>query len=292
MMLWSATAKGQDFPYHYFSHSVPGIVNPSLAAATTEMSIETGVYTLWAGGFKPANDYLLSLTASPDFFKRGNYQRNNTRIGLGMNMLNDRIGPFNHSILQLIYAYHIPLSRDVQLSLGVSGFIEHMSIDISSLTPNQPDDPRLMTESNRSFLFDGGFGASILGENFMLGLSVLNMAPGNFKLTENPAASMSAYRKIFLSGSYSYKPNRNFGLKPHVVLRNSNVKWVNFDTFLQFDLNYFNAGAGYRSEKSLFFFLKVPFQDFTFSYTSENPFAANHMMGNGHTITIGWKVQK
>jgi type IX secretion system PorP/SprF family membrane protein len=279
----------QDFPYHYFSNSVPVVTNPSLVAATSDISISVGTYNLWAGGFNPVNDYLVSLAVSPDYFRRRNNRRNSTRIGLGLNLLNDRIGPFNHYILQLIYAYHIPLSRNVQLSLGVSGIIENMNIDVNSLSPGQPEDPRLLTGNNLSFLFDGGFGASILTENFVLGLSILNLAPGTFRFSEEPFADFTSYRKIFLSGSSIFNISQLLQLKPHVTLRNSNTEWLNFDSSLGFQFQHFGVGAGYRSENSLFLFLNIPFKGFILSYTSENPLNSNPMMGNGHTFTLGWK---
>lgn len=292
LLFLSFQAKTQEFPYHYFSHTVPVISNPSLVAAQTSMNVHVGAYSLWAGGFKPVNDYLVSFSYSPDAMNRRGYGRQSTRVGLGATLLNEKIGPFNQYILQLMYAYHIPLTREIQLSLGVCGIIENLNIDVNSLSPLHPDDPRLLTGNNRSFLFDGGFGASVLAENWRLGLSVLNLAPGTFRFSEEPAAGFSSYRKLFLSGSYFWGFGRNFGIQPHITLRNSNLKWLNYDASLKFDLQYFQVGAGYRSENSLFLFLNVPFEGFTFSYTSENPLNANHMMGNGHTFSVGWAIRE
>ena len=291
LLLSSFQAKAQEFPYHYFTHSAPVISNPSLVAAQTSMDVNVGAYNLWAGGFKPVNDYLVSFSWSPNGMNRRNYGRQSTRVGLGATLLNEKIGPFNQYILQLKYAYHIPLTRDIQLSLGICGIIENLNIDVNSLSPLHPDDPRLLTSNNRSFLFDGGFGASVLSENWRLGLSVLNLAPGTFRFSEEPAAEFSSYRKLFLTGSYFLSIGRNFGIQPHTTLRNSNLKWVNYDASLKVDLQYFHVGAGYRSENSLFLFLNVPFEGFMFSYTSENPLNANHMMGNGHTFSVGWTIR-
>jgi len=290
LLVFSYKAKTQEFPYHYFSHTAPVISNPSLVAAQTSLDVQVGAYNLWAGGFKPVSDYLASFSYSPDAMNRRGYGRQSTRVGLGITLLNEKIGPFNQYILQLMYAYHIPLTREIQLSLGVCGIIENLNIDVISLSPLQPDDPRLLTGNNRSFLFDGGFGASILSENWVVGLSLLNLAPGTFRFSEEPAAEFSSFRKLFLSGSYFLGFGQNFGIQPHITLRNSNLKWLNYDASLKFDLQYFHVGAGFRSESSLFLFLNVPFEGFTFSYTSENPLNANHMMGNGHTFSVGWKL--
>ncbi|SHI80764.1 type IX secretion system membrane protein, PorP/SprF family [Tangfeifania diversioriginum] len=290
LLFLSFQAKTQEFPYHYFSHTAPVISNPSLAAAQTSLDVQVGAYNLWAGGFKPVSDYLISFSWSPDAMNRRGYGRQSTRVGLGATLLNEKIGPFNQYILHLMYAYHIPLTREIQLSLGVCGIIENLNIDVNSLSPLHPDDPRLLTGNNRSFLFDGGFGASILSDNWVVGLSLLNLAPGTFRFSEEPAAEFSSFRKLFLSGSYFWGLGQNFGIQPHITLRNSNLKWLNYDASLKFDLQYFHVGAGYRSENSLFLFLNVPLEGFTFSYTSENPLNANHMMGNGHTFSVGWML--
>lgn len=292
LLFLSLQAKTQEFPYHYFSHTTPVISNPSLVAAQTSLDIQVGAYNLWAGGFKPVNDYLVYFSYSPDDMNRRGYGRQSTRVGLGATLLNEKIGPFNQYILQLMYAYHIPLTREIQLSLGVCGIIENLNIDVNSLSPLHPDDPRLSMGNNRSFLFDGGFGASILSENWVVGLSLLNLAPGTFRFSEEPAAEFSSYRKFFLSGSYSFNFGQNFGIQPHLTIRNSNLNWLNYDASMKADLQYFHVGAGYRSENSLFLFLKVPFEGFTFSYTSENPLSSNHMMGNGHTFSVSWNFYK
>jgi len=290
MVVWTASAGAQEFPYHYFSHAVPVTANPSLVAATSDMEVAVGAYNLWAGGFKPVNDYLVSIAMSPDYFRRRNFRRNSTRIGVGLNLLNDRTGPFNHYILQLIYAYHIPLSRDVQLSLGVAGIVENINIDVGSLSPGQPDDPRLMNGNNLAFLFDGGFGATVRTEDFMLALSVVNMASGAFRFSEQPAEEFPVYRKYFLNGSYTFGISHTFTVQPHLTLRNSPLQRVNFDASLNMSLHYFYVGAGYRGENALFFFVTVPVGNFSFSYTSENPLNANPMIGNGHTLSVGWRL--
>ncbi|MBK6283921.1 MAG: PorP/SprF family type IX secretion system membrane protein [Draconibacterium sp.] len=158
----------QDFPYHYFSNSNPMVNNPSFAGAENEMRADVGSYNLWAGGFKPLNDYMVSFSMSPDFHKKIKHLSYDTRVGLGAVFLNEKIGPYSQHIFQLIYAYHIPLDKTSFLSLGISGAIENLSIDVNSLSPLQPDDPRIETGNNNAFLVDGGFGVAIHGEKYLI----------------------------------------------------------------------------------------------------------------------------
>lgn len=284
------TASAQDFPYHYFSYSNPLVNNPSFAAAKNQMSVDAGTYNLWAGGFKPVNDYMVSFSMSPDFRKRGKPSWYETRVGLGAVFLNEKIGPFTQNIFQLIYAYHIPLDKSSFLSLGICGAVENLNINVNSLSALNPDDPRLLTGNNSSFLIDGGFGAAVHGKNYLISFSTMNLAAGDFNFNNNSAADIPNYRKFYLSGNYNFKLSGNIYFQPAFTLRNSRLNNFAYDTSAAFDFTWFSVGLGYRSESSVFLFTNIPFNDFYFAYTSENPLAAKHMMGNGHMFSIGWNL--
>lgn len=289
LLLVSGNLKAQEFPYQYFNHLNPLVSNPSLASFSSEMSIDVGSYNLWASGFKPLNDYMLSFSMSPDFKKRNRNRSYETRVGFGAVLLNEKAGPFNLSVLQLIYAYHIPVDGSNFLSLGICAMAENIMIDVNSLTPQQPNDPRLLTGNNNAFIIDGGFGASLHGENYLVSFSALNLAPGVFHFKNNSAEDVPVYRKFFISGNYNFKLAQNCNFQTNLTLRNSRLSNVNLDFSGTFDFTFFSFGLGYRSEKSVFVFTRIPYKDFIFSYTSENPFSSNHLIGSGHTFSLGWK---
>lgn len=278
----------QDFPYHYFAYTNPMVNNPSFAAANNEMRADAGSYNLWAGGFKPLKDNMVSFSMSPDFRKKRIRSSYDTRIGLGVVFLNEKIGPFTQNIFQLIYAYHIPLDKSSFLSLGICGALENLNINVNSLSPLHPDDPRIESGNNNSFLIDGGFGAAVHGEKYLISFSAMNLASGEFNFNNNPAAEIQNFRKIYLSGNYSFKLGADIQLQPAFTLRNSRLNNFNYDAFTALDFKWFTFGTGFRSENSIFVFTKIPFNNFYFSYTSENPLDSKHMIGNGHMFSIGW----
>jgi len=288
LLLFSLQLKAQDFPYHYFTHIAPMLNNPSMAAFDKKMKVDAANYNLWSGGFKPLNDYVLSFSISPGVQKNKRGAFNEPRFALGAVLQHENIGPFSLNILQLVYAYHIPFTNSTLLSLGVNGLVENIGIDVNSLTPLQPDDPRLSNGNNNAYLFDGGFGATIRGRYFRISFSVLNLAPATFRFNDGSAEEIPEYRKYFFTGNYSVKLSENFFFQPEITVRNTVQNKVGFDSFLSFDLNFLLFGLGYRSENTVFIFAKVPVQDFVFSYTSENPINSNHMVGNGYTFSVGW----
>ncbi len=280
----------QDFPYHYFSSSNPMVNNPSFAAAENEIKVDAGSYNLWAGGFKPLKDNMVSFSMSPDFRRKRKRSGYDTRVGVGAVFLNEKIGPFSQNIFQLIYAYHIPLDKSSFLSLGICGAVENLNIYTNSLSPLYPDDPRIVMGNNNAFLIDGGFGVAIHGEKYLVSFSAMNLAAGDYNFNNNSAAEILNYRKFYLSGNYRFELSENIHFQPAFALRNSRVNNFNYDALATLDFTWFTFGGGYRSENSIFVFTKIPFKDFYFAYTSENPLGSKHMVGNGHMFSFGWEL--
>ncbi len=289
-MVFSSTVSAQDFPYHYFAHINPLALNPSLAAINNDIRASVASYNLWAGGFKPLNDNMISFSFSPNFGKHKRSRSYQRTVGIGVTFLNEKNGPFNQNTLHLIYAYHIPVNRETLLSLGVCGIVENIGIDINSLSPLNEDDPRLLTGNNNSFMIDGGFGASLKGELYQISFSVLNLASAVYRFNDASIENIENFRKYYLSGNYEFELNNIIHVRPEFTLRNSRYQNICYDTSFSVDFNRFLMGFGYRSENSIFVYTKIPFKKFVFTYTSENPLESNHMIGNGHTFSIGWNA--
>ncbi len=292
LVLIAIQLKAQDFPFHYFTILNPMVNNPSFAAHESKIKADLATYNLWAGGFKPVSDFMVSFSVEPDLRKRERKSRNLPWVGLGASVLRERIGPFNQLIFNAIYAYHIPLSRSSRLSFGISGIVENLNIDINSLSPSHGGDPRLVNGNNSSTIIDGGFGTTYRNKDFQLSFSALNLAPATFRFDDSPAKDISRYRKLFLTGNYKFQLSEKIGFKPEVTVRNSVQDEIQYDISIRSELNYLAFGIGYRSESSIFIFTQVLYNDFVFTYLSENPIHAKHMIGNGHTFAIGWNMKK
>ena len=282
--------EAQDFSYQYFSQFNPVINNPAYASYNTEISADMGMYSLWAGGFKPLNDLFVSFSMSTGtkFRKTKRETGYEKRIGLGAVFLKEQIGVISQNVYQLVYAYHFPINRKVYLSFGICGSVETFTIGLNELSPVNTDDPRLMAENNSSVLFDGGFGAVFQGWNYLLSFSMLNLASDYFKFENTTSRGINNYTKFYLSGEYNFDLSYNTRFSPNITYRNSRTNKKYFDTSISLDFSFFNIGLGYRTEKILFLFTKIPYKNFYFTYCSENPLSSNHMMGNGHTFTVGW----
>lgn len=291
LLVCASAAFAQDFPYHYFGHTVPLVSNPSLAAASDRLTADVASYNLWAGGFKPLNDNIISFSYRFNS-KRKARTRFDPRVGIGFVLANENNGALAKNIFQLIYAYHIPISRELQLSLGVSGMVENMHLKLDALSPLNTDDPRLLTGNNKNIVFDGGFGASLINEFYVISASVLNLAPSHYSFDDPSVADIENFRKYILSATYHYALNSRMWFSPLLTLRNIDKRNFGYDVSCSARFSSFRVGVGYRSEKTLFLFTRVELNNFEFSYTSENPMEANHMIGNGHNFSIGWSLSE
>lgn len=292
LMLIAVQLQAQDFPYYYFTTISPMANNPSMAAINDKINADFTVYNLWAGGFKPVTDYIVSFSMAPDFRKRKSQSRSHPWVGLGAAVLKERVGAFTQFTFQAIYAYHIPLSKTSLLSFGICGMFENINIDINSLTPLQVGDPRLTAGNNSDFIIDGGFGTTFRDKNLRVSFSALNLMPGVFQFENGQAENISSYRKFFLAGNYIFKISDKVSIQPDLTLRNSIQNQVYYDASFELDLHYLSLGVGYRSENSIFIYTQIPFRNFVFSYCSEYPLQSTYMIGKGHTFSLSWSMKK
>ena len=56
----------------------------------------------------------------------------NNRNGVGLSLMNDKIGMMNTTYAGLSYAYRLKVSDDATLSIGIQGRVEHSRIDWSN----------------------------------------------------------------------------------------------------------------------------------------------------------------
>lgn len=286
----SHTLFAQDFPYHYFAHFSESVYNPSQTARTSDINVALASFNLWAAGYQPVNDYLFGFSINPGFNR---YNRaTNSKVGVGAFLLRDQVGAFTKNSVLLNYAYHIPLNRTTDLSLGVCGISEFLSLGTSNLQAAQLNDPRILVGDNSTFVFDGGFGATVSSENYEIGLSVLNLAPSDFKFKNSAFYAINNYRKLFFSFKYFWNIDTDFVLQPFLLIRNNQQNQIKFDSLLDVKIKNISLGMGYRSEAVLMAYLKFLFGNFQFSYTSENPLKAHHMFGAGHTFSVAYQYSK
>lgn len=104
----------------------------------------------------------------------------NEHIGVGLSMMNDRIGPTNNTSINAQFAYRMKLNQKSKLAFGLSGGIDLYQADLNSLNIDQQGDPAFENNLSNRTQPNFGFGAYYSRERFYAGISVPNLIQNNY----------------------------------------------------------------------------------------------------------------
>ena len=147
----------------------------------------------------------------------------NGKMGSGIMIFNDKIGPFVNNYFSGNVAYHIKMP-DTELSFGASMAYTMFSINPSLITLRHQIDASvdLFSNSVNQKKLEGAFGVLFYNDRFFLSLSMLNLFNADYKFKySNPSFYKGNYNnenQMILGAGY------NFGENPDYVFEN--VFWV------------------------------------------------------------------
>lgn len=192
----------QDAQYTQYMYNTINI-NPAYAGSRGVMSIFGLHRTQWVGldGAPVTNTFSLNTPI------------NNSNLGVGLSLVNDRIGPTNDNTISADISYTIPMSEDYKLSFGIKASGNVFNIDVSKLTPADPTpDPNLQNYNSK---FSPNFGAGIYlhSDKLYLGLSVPNFLQGT-KYNDNSVAVFQERMNFYAIGGYVFDLSESVKFKP------------------------------------------------------------------------------
>lgn len=174
--------------------------------------------------------------------------------GIGVQIVNDAIGPFNTISGNVTYAYHMSLNSSTRLSGGLGLGFNRYGVNVNKLDfgNNAVTDPVLAQQAqiNGKVNLDLNAGLWLYRYNFFTGIAVHQLVP---QLTESisintPILNASNVPHYFFTAGYSFNTPSQLKIIPSIM-----VKYVS-STPLQADINlkaHFNnslfVGGSYRS---------------------------------------------
>jgi type IX secretion system PorP/SprF family membrane protein len=171
-------------------------------------------------------------------------------IGLGLNFLNDEIGPVSEQNINADFAYRFQVSSSIRLSLGLKAGVNLIDVNLASTSPIQTMDPLLSGQVNETYL-NLGAGAFLYSDNWYLGLSAPNLLDQTYADRNGQELQGSEELHYFATGGYVFDITENFKLKPHFLLKST------FSAPLSYDINLngllyerFEIGGSYRLDDS------------------------------------------
>jgi type IX secretion system PorP/SprF family membrane protein len=143
-------------------------------------------------------------------------RKEESNVGYGLQIYNDRLGVEKTSGLQAFYSYRIPFDRSF-LSFGLSAGVLNYRAAFSQVTTTQNGDP-LFQEDVSAILPTVGIGFLYATENWYAALSVPALL--KTKVTaHNNQVTTGANNHYFLTTGYLFKVSESFKLKPSVLLK-------------------------------------------------------------------------
>ena len=191
----------QDAQYSQYMYNTINI-NPAYAGSRGVMSIFGLHRTQWVGldGAPVTNAFSLNTPI------------NNSNLGVGLSLVNDRIGPTNDNTISADVSYTVPMSEDYKLSFGIKASGNMFNLDVSKLTPQQAGDPNLQNYNSK---FSPNFGAGIYlhSDKLYLGLSVPNFLQGT-KYNDNSVAVFQERMNFYAIAGYVFDLSESIKFKP------------------------------------------------------------------------------
>jgi type IX secretion system PorP/SprF family membrane protein len=252
------------------------VINPAYAGADEALSLTFVQRSQWTG--VPGAPSTQTLTAHSLFMKK--------HIGLGVTLVNDKIGAHKNFTALTNYAYHISTGRSSYLSLGIQAGINNRRSDYASLAGS--NDPKLQNPLISHTFLDFGAGLYFRSEKLDAGFSVPQLGRQRYNMNDSVTLDFTNTSYLLFS-RYRISVNEHIDFEPGMLIK------FRQDIPLSYDINLnmiyrkvLVAGLSYRKKESLDMLVKAQItQQLQFGYSYDHPIGVIAQLGNGsHELMI------
>jgi type IX secretion system PorP/SprF family membrane protein len=143
---------------------------------------------------------------------------NDTRIGMGISIVQDAIGPSDKQILSADFSYTIATSETYKLSFGLKGTASLFSIDYTKLKQYDLNDPRFQNNISNQFSPNIGAGIYLHSKQLYAGISVPFMLQSTEFNDVNSQVTHEA-RHYYFMGGYVFDVSDSTKFKPAFLVK-------------------------------------------------------------------------
>jgi type IX secretion system PorP/SprF family membrane protein len=203
---------GQQDPLYAQYLNTPMIINPAYAGFSKDLNLALNYRRQWAG-FE-GNPQTTNFS--------GHMAMRNNQMGVGLILLQDKVGSSNSTEIEATYGYHLPVSDDARVSFGLqAGFINFKS-DYSELIID-PNDPKFTATS----VWQPNIGAGVMlsSTKYLLSVSLPKMLQSS---TDNFASGLYN-RSFYAMAAYMLVISQRIRIRPYALYRSSANSKGSFD---------------------------------------------------------------
>lgn len=258
-------------------------VNPAYAGSRGAMSIFALHRTQWVGLDGAPTTNAASI----------NTPFNNSRLGLGVSVISDKIGPTHQNTISTDLSYTIPTSENVKLSFGIKATANLFDLDINKLDPKDQGDPKLQGFNNK-IAPNIGAGIYLHSDKAYVGFSIPNFIESNQYDDNNVKVYKERMSYYFIAG-YVMDLNYNLKFKPALLTKMVQGAPLQVDVSGNFLLaDKFTLGLAYRWSASVSAMAGFQVSDALFigyGYDLETTKLDNYNSGS-HEIFLRYEIFK
>ncbi len=218
-----------------------GSFNPAYVGTVETLDI-TGLYrSQWTG-----------IPGAPKTIRLGvNFPLPNERNGLGLNVVNDQLGPTSQTYMDLAYSFQVNVSDNTRLSFGIDAGGSLLNVDFNKGDFEVENDPILQNQQVNSFYPTIGAGVFLYQRHWYLGLSVPNFLTDGI-YNDEVAGIVEDKQQFNFIGGYVFDINERLKFKPAFLVNYLSGSPVNMNLSANFLINdAFTAGASYRVDNAV-----------------------------------------
>ena len=253
------------------------IINPAYVGTKQLITINGSFSKQWAGFLGSPMTQTLSV--------EGGLNKN---MGLGLHLLNDKIGAQYQQALFGSYSYIIKFNEQWRLSLGIAVGVSNFTLDGTKLIIDNPDDPAIPKTKVSSVRFDSKAGLFLYTNRFYFGFSSTDILADVIQSKDLMVARQS--RHYYLTSGYVFDAGKSLKIKPSILWRDDFKAPTNIDINCFFLIKErFWLGAGARFGANIF---KNPSRDNTLRHRDAILFMTDWnitrslRIGYAYTMTI------
>jgi len=230
----------QDPQYTQYMYNM-NIINPAYTGSFDGLAVGALYRSQWMG-----------LEGGPETFTFNIHSPVGKKVGLGLSVISDQIGPVKETNAYVDFSYTIPVGTVNKLAFGVKGGFTFHDIGIAESQINLIDqgDPFFANAINET---SPNIGAGVYfykPSKYYVSVSIPNILNG-VHLDANGTKIGSESEHFFAAAGYVFDLSENFKLKPHTLIKYA------FDAPVSYDINanvfmfdVVEVGVGYRLEDS------------------------------------------
>lgn len=265
------------FSHYMFNLST---VNPASVGHTDYATVMSVNRFQWVGFEGAPKTYTLN----------GDIPLKTIHCGAGLTYVFDKLGPERTNNIYVDYAYHLNVTENLKLGLGLKAGFKVFSASLTDLTQSEDIvDPQFSSNIKGKITPNFGVGAFLYNDKFYVGLSAPKILNHKYVNSLNGGEK----RHYFLISGYVMPINLNVVFKPSVFLKYVEGAPVSFDLNANFLIkNIVWLGIMYRRGDAIGFLTQVQISNqWHFGYTYDLTISKIRTVSKGtHEIMLSYDL--